>query len=92
MVGATDYRTGKPYTQETAVEEFRRNIESLIKRMGEDKFIKVYLLPLVKYKYLSCFCPLDKPCHVDVWIEYLGKVEFTPGLIQDAMTGMGRLK
>ena len=26
---------------------------------------------LGKYKYLSCFCPLSEPCHVDVLIKIL---------------------
>lgn len=29
---------------------------------------------LSKYDYLSCFCPLDRPCHVDVLISELSKV------------------
>lgn len=26
---------------------------------------------LLNYKHLSCFCPLDMPCHVDAIIEHL---------------------
>jgi len=32
-----------------------------------------YYDDLLKYKWLSCFCPLDLPCHVDTIIEHLRK-------------------
>jgi hypothetical protein len=31
------------------------------------------LSELKNYDYLSCFCPLDQPCHVDVLIKLLKK-------------------
>lgn len=30
---------------------------------------------LLKYEHLSCFCPLDMPCHVDAIIEHLKRRE-----------------
>lgn len=38
------------------------------------KYISEHLY-LLKGKNLACFCPLDKPCHVDVLIELLNKTE-----------------
>lgn len=90
-IGEINHNTGKPMTREETVQFFRTDIEKHIRIMGEDAFIKKYLLPLMKYENLSCFCPIDKPCHVDVWIEYLDRAEFTPTLIVDAMTGKATL-
>ena len=30
---------------------------------------------LVKFKHLSCWCPLDEPCHVDVILELIRECE-----------------
>ena len=35
------------------------------------KYISEHINDLKQYDYLSCFCPLNKPCHVDVLIELL---------------------
>jgi hypothetical protein len=35
--------------------------------------VNPYFLDELKGKDLVCFCPLDKPCHGDIIIEYLEK-------------------
>lgn len=35
------------------------------------KYISEHINELRKFDFLACFCPLDKPCHVDVLIELL---------------------
>lgn len=45
---------------------YRLWLEYMIK-----KFPEIYnLAELGKYKYIACYCDLDKPCHVDVLIEF----------------------
>jgi hypothetical protein len=39
------------------------------------KWMAENLEQLRKYDYLSCFCPLDQPCHVDVLIRLLNEKE-----------------
>ncbi len=34
-----------------------------------------FLEPLRQYDYLSCWCPIDEPCHVDVVIKHLTRSE-----------------
>ncbi len=74
-IGAIDIETGQPMTRADVLGRFRGNLQSMISANGWEWFVECYLRPLMKYDYLSCFCPLDKPCHVDIWIEYIEKVK-----------------
>jgi len=74
-IGDLDWETGKPMTRADVLKRFRGTLQSLISLNSWAWFVDYYLRPLMGYDYLSCFCPLDKPCHVDIWIEYLEKVE-----------------
>ena len=67
--------TGEPMTREDVIECFRGDLVSLISMNSWEWFVGWYLDELMQYENLSCFCALDKPCHVDVWIEYLKKVK-----------------
>ena len=60
-----------------AVHMFRADMEIRIKEIGLHTFIKVYLEPFAPFENLACFCPLDIPCHGDVWIEYLERYGVT---------------
>lgn len=51
---------------EHAVELYRQLLES----KAESGALDAFLSPLRAAKHLACWCPLDKPCHVDVIIEY----------------------
>jgi Domain of unknown function (DUF4326) len=74
-IGEPDWETGKPMTREDVLKRFRGLLQSLISLNGWEWFVDYYLRPLMEYDHLSCFCPLDKSCHVDIWIEYLEKVK-----------------
>ena len=74
-IGEPDWETGKPMTREDVLRHFRGTLQSLISINSWEWFVWYYLEPLMKYDYLSCFCPLDVACHVDIWIEYIGKVK-----------------
>ncbi len=52
---------------ENAVEEY---LEDMSIWLGNDP---AYFDDLFNYKYISCFCPLDLPCHCDAIIEHLEK-------------------
>lgn len=54
---------------ELAVETYAQNIE-LIAR-GYNMTVEQWLEPLRKYEMLSCWCPLDQPCHADILIRKL---------------------
>jgi hypothetical protein len=61
----------KPYTiplkqaHENAVEDYLEDMSILL---GNDP---AFYDDLLNYEYISCFCPLDMPCHCDAIIEYL---------------------
>jgi len=58
------FRIGVDGDRKEVVRKYR---EWLKKKLGEDP---TFLEPL-KGKDLACWCPLDKPCHVDVLLEFL---------------------
>jgi hypothetical protein len=71
-VGTPNY-WGNPYTveeygREQAIALYRRDVEALTPVERE-----AWLTPLRKADSLMCWCGLDKACHADVLIEYLGK-------------------
>lgn len=72
-IGKADWNTGEPMTRDDVLRRFRWTLQSLISLIGWERFGEHYLRPLEGYEYLSCFCPLDEPCHVDIWIEYFEK-------------------
>jgi hypothetical protein len=51
-----------------AVALFREDLEAVTEEERE-----AWLAPLRPATALVCWCPLDKPCHADVLIEYLNK-------------------
>jgi Domain of unknown function (DUF4326) len=54
-------------TVEDMVRHFREHIR-LMKRDDPKRFDE--LIEPLRGKNLACFCPLDQPCHADVWLEY----------------------
>jgi hypothetical protein len=71
-VGTLNY-WGSPYPasvygKEQAVALYRRDVEALSALDRE-----AWLAPLRQATALMCWCPLDKPCHADVLIEYLNR-------------------
>lgn len=48
-----------------AVERFREQMEEILKRNP------AFYDPLLEYDFISCYCPLHLPCHVDMIIEHL---------------------
>jgi hypothetical protein len=52
-----------------AVELHMDDLKKMQKHEAE-KFAE-YLDILSQYEYLSCFCPLNLPCHVDNWLHFL---------------------
>ena len=58
------FRVGVDGTRKEVVEKYR---EWLKKKLEEDP---TFLEPL-KGKNLACWCPLDKPCHADILLEFL---------------------
>ena len=69
-VGRPSYY-GNPYTEGTPsqnVDRYHRALESLLES-GDDEFKCDFFAPLMSAHHLSCWCPLDQPCHADVLIE-----------------------
>jgi hypothetical protein len=48
-----------------------RAVHRAVKMFAKDcaSWTNDYFTELAKFDYLSCFCPLDQPCHVDAIIE-----------------------
>ena len=59
-------RATKPETRELAIKAYEIWLKA--KLSGDSHFLD----PL-KGKDLACWCPLDKPCHVDVILKILGE-------------------
>jgi len=55
-------RRRKPYTQETAVAAFRRDIERCT-------HLSAQIARELRGRDLACWCRLDQPCHADVLLE-----------------------
>jgi uncharacterized protein DUF4326 len=73
-----EYVIGKDGTRDECLQLFRGRLEAMIQFYGARTFVQHYLEPLAPYENLSCFCPLDVPCHVDIWIEYMNRYGVTP--------------
>lgn len=58
--------TVKVYGLERALLGYRLYLQSLLR-------VNPHLLDELKGKDLVCYCPLDKPCHGDIIIEYFEK-------------------
>src|SRR3990167_9195334 len=72
VIGEMNWNTGKHYTAEEAVENYKRDLKNLPFLIGQRRFEYIYLLPL-KGKDLVCWCPLDQPCHADILLEIANK-------------------
>ena len=60
---------GGPYTREEALKKYEEWLQNKLKEIPK------FLDPLKEYKFLACYCkPLSTPCHVDILIKYLNKV------------------
>ena len=62
---------GNPYTASSSnfpIESFRIWVDAFLASHGEDDLRK-WLKPLMSARHLSCWCPLDQPCHADVLVE-----------------------
>jgi len=70
-----EIKIGNGISREDAIDKFERILQSLISLNGWKWFCSYYLDDLFGYKHLSCFCGLDKRCHVDIWIKYLKRRE-----------------
>lgn len=63
------YRKGgiTPATTEEAIELYKLHMATKIKMWPEQTRKE---LESLRGKNLACFCPLDKPCHVDVLLKF----------------------
>jgi len=58
----------KAYGREQSIALYRQDIELMLLSQR-----KAWLAPLHSASALMCWCPLDKPCHANVLIEYLDR-------------------
>ena len=56
-------------SRESAIDESLAKYRGWLRSMQRHGELAGFLEPLREYEHLSCWCPLDKPCHVDVLIE-----------------------
>jgi len=56
-------------TPEMAVEMYAQSMSVIAS--GYNMTVDEWLEPLRKYEMLSCYCPLDQVCHVDILIREL---------------------
>jgi hypothetical protein len=70
-IGAIDPESGREMTREDVLAKFRARIEKMRDGVGLSLFVELILAPLSQFHHLSCFCPLDSACHVDIWIEFI---------------------
>ena len=63
---------GNPYK---VTKEEERNLALIYYREWLENMLKTYpyFLDELKGKDLMCWCPLTKPCHADILLEYLNK-------------------
>lgn len=67
-------KNGAIMTRELSVQLYAQNLSLQAVEAGyasEEDFLR----PLLEYEYISCFCKLSEPCHCDVIIERLGRME-----------------
>ncbi len=62
---------GNPY-KDTSREVMLKRFREWISRPEQRTLVKRARMEL-RGKNLACWCPLDKPCHADVWLELLGE-------------------
>ena len=60
---------GNPFKGDKAVVRYRAHLENQLREHPH------FLDSLRKAKFLACWCALDKPCHVDVIIEFMKEKE-----------------
>jgi hypothetical protein len=71
--GFIDRNPHPPLTREQAVESFRNSAEHYYQDQAALACLQVEL----KGKDLTCWCPLDEPCHADVLLEIANRDEVT---------------
>ncbi len=66
------YKVAKSLSKEHRIENHDRAVRMYKMQMRSwlDKN-PAYYDDLLNYEYISCFCPLDMPCHCDAIIEHL---------------------
>jgi hypothetical protein len=64
MYGNTT-KIGHGITRHQAVECYKMDMKIILSRCPD------FYDDLLNYEYVSCFCPLDMPCHCDAIIEHL---------------------
>lgn len=63
---------GNPFTHPTrAVEDFRAWING---PSTEARRVRALGLEQLPGRNLACWCGIDRPCHVDVWLEVVNEV------------------
>jgi hypothetical protein len=79
---------GNPFkdgTREENISRFRSYFYDLIARSLEFRM----QIEFLRNKRLACFCPLNKTCHGDVYVEYFEKTP--PPTVDDVLDGIGCL-
>ena len=68
-IWANEHKITPEVSREQAVELHKKDLENMKadSPTGFEKLLDI----LDGYENLSCFCPLDKPCHVDNWLYFL---------------------
>lgn len=72
-----------PRAAQVAVRGFRHHLDHL-DRSKPPVVLARHLAPLVTADVLSCWCPLDAPCHADTLCDLVGRLRFgglVPGLV-----------
>lgn len=72
-----------PEAARVAVRGFQRHLDHL-DRSKPPVVLARHLAPLVTADVLSCWCPLDAPCHADTLCDLVGRLRFgglVPGLV-----------
>lgn len=54
-------------TRKEAIEMYERHLRNIL-------FADPHFLDELKDKDLACWCPLDKPCHVDILLKFVSKL------------------
>ncbi len=70
------FRVGGSITREMAVEMYAQSMSVIASNYNMT--VEEWLEPLRKYEMLSCYCPLDQACHVDVLIREISRPQPKP--------------
>jgi hypothetical protein len=83
-----------PRAAQVAVRGFRHHLDHL-DRSKPPVVLARHLAPLVTADVLSCWCPLDAPCHADTLCDLVGRLrsgDLVPGLVADPDVCGGALR